>query len=117
MLVSCAEWERNVIRERTCSGRIRRAQEGRNPGLNAPYGYRVGQVTGSLEIVPEEAAVVRRIYAMYEQWEAALAQIDEWESLSVPQRKHLLRSGCRSMTLFRRPRASEAELEAVWIEA
>lgn len=65
MLVSYAEWERNVIRERTYSGRVKRAQEGRNPGLNAPYGYRVGPSTGTLEIVPEEAAVVRRIYRMY----------------------------------------------------
>ncbi|HLN63815.1 MAG TPA: recombinase family protein, partial [Symbiobacteriaceae bacterium] len=65
MLVSYAEWERSVIRERTWGGRLKRAQEGRNPGFNAPYGYRVGAVPGTLEIVPEEAAVVRRIYQLY----------------------------------------------------
>jgi site-specific DNA recombinase len=65
MLVSYAEWERSVIRERTYSGRLKRAQEGRNPGFNAPYGYRVGATPGTLEIVPEEAALVRRIYELY----------------------------------------------------
>ncbi|MDF2629919.1 MAG: hypothetical protein K0R39_3750 [Symbiobacteriaceae bacterium] len=65
MLVSYAEWERNVIRERTWSGRLKRAQEGRNPGFNAAYGYRVGTTPGVLEIVPDEAQVVRRIYQLY----------------------------------------------------
>jgi site-specific DNA recombinase len=65
MLVSYAEWERSVIKERTWSGRLKRAQEGRNPGFNAPYGYRVGATPGTLEIVAEEAAVVRRIYQLY----------------------------------------------------
>lgn len=65
MLVSYAEWERNVIRERTWSGRLKRAQEGRNPGFNAPYGYRVGESPGSLEIVPSEAQIVQRIYQLY----------------------------------------------------
>ncbi|HWI61263.1 MAG TPA: recombinase family protein, partial [Symbiobacteriaceae bacterium] len=36
-LMSFAEWERNVIRERTMAGRLRRAQEGKNPGLMMPY--------------------------------------------------------------------------------
>jgi site-specific DNA recombinase len=65
MLVSYAEWERNVIRERTWSGRLKRAQEGRNPGFNAPYGYRVGETPGTLEIIPSEAQIVRRMYQMY----------------------------------------------------
>jgi site-specific DNA recombinase len=65
MLVSYAEWERSVIKERTWGGRLKRAQEGRNPGFNAPYGYRVGASPGALEIVPEEAAVVRRLYDLY----------------------------------------------------
>lgn len=65
MLVSYAEWERNVIRERTWSGRLKRAQEGRNPGFHAPYGYRIGETPGTLEIVPDEAQIVQRIYQLY----------------------------------------------------
>jgi len=65
MLVSYAEWERSLIRERTFSGRLKRAQEGRNPGFNAPYGYRTGTRAGSLEVVDDEAAIVRRMYELY----------------------------------------------------
>ncbi|HWI53053.1 MAG TPA: recombinase family protein, partial [Symbiobacteriaceae bacterium] len=40
-LMSFAEWERSVIRERTFAGKLRRAQEGKNPGITAAYGYRL----------------------------------------------------------------------------
>jgi site-specific DNA recombinase len=65
MLVSYAEWERSVIRERTWSGRLKRAQEGRNPGMHAPYGYKHGAQPGVLEIILDESVIVQRIYAMY----------------------------------------------------
>lgn len=64
-LVSFAEWERNTIRDRTFSGRIRRAQEGRNPGRKLPYGYATGEKRGDVRVVPEEAEVVRRIFREY----------------------------------------------------
>ncbi|MDB4896734.1 MAG: hypothetical protein JWN15_2996, partial [Firmicutes bacterium] len=66
-LVSFAEWERIVIKERTWSGRMRRLQEGKNPGFRPPYGLRTGDTAGSFTLVPEEAAVVRRIYGLYNQ--------------------------------------------------
>lgn len=62
-LASYAEWERTVIKERTFSGKLRRAQEGKNPGMAAPYGYALNE--GAFAIVPHEAEVVRRIFAMY----------------------------------------------------
>jgi site-specific DNA recombinase len=61
-LVSFAEWERNTIRDRTFSGRVRRAQEGRNPGRKLPYGYGVGERRGEIVVVPGQAEVVRRVY-------------------------------------------------------
>lgn len=64
-LVSFAEWERSVIRERTWSGRLRRLQEGRNPGFRPPYGLRTGETPGSFALVPDEAAIVRHIFALY----------------------------------------------------
>lgn len=64
-LMNYAEWERSVIRDRTFSGRVRRAQEGRNPGITVPYGYVKKPDSGSFEIVPHEAAVIRRIYEAY----------------------------------------------------
>jgi site-specific DNA recombinase len=63
-LMSFAEWERSVIRERTFAGKLRRAQEGRNPGISAAYGYRLGG-SGLPVIEPAEAAVVELIFRLY----------------------------------------------------
>lgn len=65
LLVSYAEWERNVIRERTQAGKMRRFQEGSNPGIRFPYGYTRGETRGSFAVVEHEASVIRRIYDMY----------------------------------------------------
>lgn len=64
-LMSFAEWERNVIRDRMFSGRLRRAQEGKLPGFTLPYGFRKEPATGAVVQVPEQAAVVRRIFQLY----------------------------------------------------
>ncbi|HWI51003.1 MAG TPA: recombinase family protein, partial [Symbiobacteriaceae bacterium] len=59
-----AEWERSVIKERTFSGKLRRAHEGRNPGFKPPYGYVAGE-GGAFALVEAEAVVVQRIYREY----------------------------------------------------
>lgn len=64
-LASFAEWERSVIRERTLAGKVRRAQQGKNPGFTYPYGYRPGAHTGEWAVAPTEAPVVRRIFAAF----------------------------------------------------
>lgn len=65
MLVSYAEWERSVIRERTVAGRRRRAAEGYKPSAVAPYGYRHAPGRrGALEVVSGEAEVVREIFRL-----------------------------------------------------
>ncbi|MBU0492626.1 MAG: recombinase family protein [Chloroflexi bacterium] len=59
--------ERRKIRERSVRGKLAKARDGQWVGATAPYGYRkvgVGRDT-YLEIDEPEAAVVRRIYAMY----------------------------------------------------
>lgn len=61
MLISYAEWERNVIRERTMSGRLKRAQQGRHLS-KPPFGYAAGALPGERVIVPAEAAIVRGIF-------------------------------------------------------
>ncbi|MEW5933403.1 MAG: recombinase family protein [Bacillota bacterium] len=65
ILASFAHFERDVIRERTSSGRRRRAQEGRRPVGSPPYGYAAGPEKGTMVVVPEEARVVRRMFDMY----------------------------------------------------
>ncbi|HYF90950.1 MAG TPA: recombinase family protein [Symbiobacteriaceae bacterium] len=58
-----AAHERNTIRDRTMSGKRRRAEQGRNPGLRPSYGYAV--VNKQYVIVESEAVMVRRIYENY----------------------------------------------------
>lgn len=63
-LMSFAEWERSVIKERTYAGKLRRAREGKNPGYAPPYGYRIGD-SGGFILVENEAVVVQLIYQLY----------------------------------------------------
>jgi site-specific DNA recombinase len=72
-LVSFAEWERSTIRDRTFAGRVRRAQEGRNPGRSLPYGYATGGRPGAVVLVEHEAATVRRIFDRYTSGESVRA--------------------------------------------
>ncbi|HWI52194.1 MAG TPA: recombinase family protein [Symbiobacteriaceae bacterium] len=65
MLASYAEWERSTIRERTLSGKVKRAQQGRNPGFTPPYGYRKGIVPGEWLVNEDEALVVKRVFREY----------------------------------------------------
>lgn len=73
ILISFAEFERDVIRERTQSGKKKRAQQGRNAGHKYIYGYKRGE-DGGYEIDgrdPETgtftgpAAIARRIFEEY----------------------------------------------------
>lgn len=73
ILVSFAEFERNMIRERTLSGKRKRAEQGRNAGQRYPYGYRKGS-GGGWELDGRDgepgglagpAAIVRRIFTEY----------------------------------------------------
>ncbi|MFZ5827512.1 MAG: recombinase family protein [Bacillota bacterium] len=65
ILVSFAEYERNVIRERTMGGKVKRAEQGLNPGFRPPYGYLRGPAAGTVAVVEHEASVVRRIFALF----------------------------------------------------
>jgi site-specific DNA recombinase len=57
-----AMMEREAITERTLMGRKAKAKQGGFAGGKAPYGYQRDK-EGGLIIVPEEAAVVRKIFA------------------------------------------------------
>jgi site-specific DNA recombinase len=65
MLASFAEWERSTIKERTMSGKIKRAQQGKCPGFVCPYGYEKGPSTGLWVVNDSEAVLVRRIFREY----------------------------------------------------
>jgi DNA invertase Pin-like site-specific DNA recombinase len=57
LLAAFAEFERQMIRERTLAGRARRAREGLHPGGPALYGFAKDHVT----ILEHEAALVRYV--------------------------------------------------------
>ena len=84
MLVSYAEWERAVIRERTHSGKLRRAKEGKNSGGPCPLGYRRTNQPGILEIDPEKAEIVKRIFRMYLEEVGAYSIADTFNREGIP---------------------------------
>jgi len=87
ILASFAHFERDVIRERTTSGRRRRAQEGRRPTGNPPYGYAPGPERGTMVVIPEEAQVVRRIFDAYIRGEGFAAIATALNSEGIRTRK------------------------------
>src|SRR5215217_4613655 len=61
MLASFAEYERETIRERTKAGLHRAARNGKHMGP-IPFGYRASPKDGRLEVVEQEAEIVRQIF-------------------------------------------------------
>jgi len=62
MIVSFAEFEKDLIRERTMMGRLRRVKGGKYQASRAPYGYTYNQEAGQLEPHLENAVIVRLMY-------------------------------------------------------
>ncbi|WP_375408534.1 recombinase family protein [uncultured Methylobacterium sp.] len=61
ILAGMAESERFTIRDRTAGGKLSKAGRGGFAGGRAPFGYET-DLEGGLRIIPEEAAIVRRIF-------------------------------------------------------
>ncbi len=65
-LGSFAEFERNRIAERVFPGMVKCVQQGHWHGARySPYGYHYDKQQKRLEVVPEEAQIVKMIYLMY----------------------------------------------------
>ena len=82
MLASFAEYDRESIRERTQAGLHRAFRGGTHVG-RIPYGYR-GTEKGQLEIVEEEAAVVREIIANIADGSTLYAEAKRLNDLGIP---------------------------------
>lgn len=96
MLASFAEFERSLIRERTLSGKRKRAEQGRNAGQPYPLGYRKGpDSTWALDGWDERrrltgpAALVRRIFEAFlsGMGTGAIARMLNAEGIATPQGK------------------------------
>jgi site-specific DNA recombinase len=89
MLASFAEYERAAIGERTRAGLHRAYRGGRHMGA-VPYGYRADE-HGHLQIVPEEAAVVRRIIESVADGSTLYAEAKRLNDLGPPHSGMALR--------------------------
>ncbi|PCK70039.1 site-specific DNA recombinase-like protein [Paenibacillus larvae subsp. larvae B-3650] len=77
ILAVFAQLERDMIVERTTIGRRQRVSKGEWYGGRIPFGYKMNRETKQLEIVPEEAKIIKEIYKMYLQGNSRLS-IAEW---------------------------------------
>ena len=82
MLASFAEYDRESIRERTQAGLHRAFRGGTHVG-RIPYGYR-GTKSGQLEIVEEEAAVVREIISNIADGSTLYGEAKRLNDLGIP---------------------------------
>ena len=82
MLASFAEYERETIRERTRAGLHRAYRGGRHFGV-VPYGYRTDDL-GCLQVVPEEAKIVREIVSNVAEGSTLYAEAKRLNDLGVP---------------------------------
>ena len=87
-----SRYELSTIRKRLISGRDTSVKEGRFMGSHAPYGYRIiklkGEKGNTLEVIPEEAQVVRMIFDWYTQDGLGVGQIaDKLTTLHIKPRK------------------------------
>lgn len=62
-----SELERETIVERMKMGKQQAVKQGKYlcPGKNPPFGYRRNPVTNRLDIIPEEAELVRKVFDLY----------------------------------------------------
>lgn len=85
IFASMAAMEREEIKERTLMGRKTKAKHGGFAGGKAPYGYRRDK-EGGLEVVPEEAEIVRRIFALHKKGLGTKAIATRLNAERVPTR-------------------------------
>ncbi len=76
-----SRYELSTIRKRLITGRDTSVKEGRFMGSIAPYGYKIiklkGEKGNTLEVIPEEAQVVRMVFDWYTQDGFGVGQIAE----------------------------------------
>ena len=77
-----AKNEYRTIKRRMMQGRIDAVKEGKYCSSNPPYGYQTYKLKGkkgfSLEIVPEEAEIVKQVFYFYAEKEMSSLQIARW---------------------------------------
>ncbi|KKR50312.1 MAG: hypothetical protein UT84_C0012G0015 [Candidatus Curtissbacteria bacterium GW2011_GWA1_40_16] len=84
-----AEFEKEMIRERTMSGKLKAARGGAWVTGFCPYGYFRNEETKRLEIVPEEAKVIKKIYLWLVNDRCSLGEIERrMNAMGIPSPKY-----------------------------
>jgi len=86
ILAGMAAQERQAIVQRTLAGKREKAKRGGFAGGPAPYGY-VRDRDGGLEVDPNEAQTIRRIFTMRQQGMSYRAIADVLNSEDVPTKR------------------------------
>lgn len=94
MLASFAEYERETIGERTRAGFYRALRNGKFPG-RLPYGYKFSPDKSGLEVVEEEARIVREILANVAEGSTLYGESKRLNDEGVPSPGRRYRSGER----------------------
>lgn len=86
ILAGMAAQERQAITQRTLAGKREKAKRGGFAGGPAPYGYRRDR-DGGLEVDPDEAQTIRRIYTMRQQGMSYRAIADVLNGEGIPTKR------------------------------
>jgi site-specific DNA recombinase len=86
ILAGMAAQERQAITQRTLAGKREKAKRGGFAGGPAPYGYRRDR-DGGLEVDPDEAQTIRRIYSMRHQGMSYRAIADVLNGEGIPTKR------------------------------
>jgi site-specific DNA recombinase len=86
ILAGMAAQERQAIIQRTLAGKREKARRGGFAGGPAPYGYRRDR-DGGLEVDPDEAQTIRRIYSMRHQGMSYRAIADVLNGEGIPTKR------------------------------
>lgn len=81
-----AELERNITSERVTAIMIARAEKGLWNGGKVPFGYSFNKETNSFDIVEDEAARVRLVYDLYEEYESLICVTRELNERGIKPR-------------------------------
>lgn len=98
VLLSFAQFEREIIAERTRDKMAAMRRKGKWAGGVPPLGYDVDSATSRLVVNPDEAATVRAIFALYREHGSLLPVVEElrdrgWANKLVRTKKGTVRGG------------------------
>ena len=93
ILSSFAQYEREIIRERTRDKMAASRRKGMYTGGIPPFGYRLDRAAHKLVIDPTEADVVRGMYAEYLQRRSVTAVMQELNRQGIPTKRHAAATG------------------------